>query len=431
MMILSPSPTPSAAPSLVSSSLLSRAHTEQYGAKTPNSGAKNAKDYWERKYRVLELQLQPGKKRKNGGHTEDHDRTKRRHATNGTAITQMAPDLIKAESADEDEPTVASAELDSISTQESGLNNIDKNEEMRLLKRNVNLDDPQAVHDFHQLHNSVMSFGDGKCNLVDGKWKLKGFGTSLYHHQVIGVSWMLSRELHPTAPKGGILADDMGLGKTVQILACMSQNQPARKSKALKTLIIAPKRLLCQWSNEIIRHCSNTKMGLVFTYAAKEAKSNSEWKQGTIMSVPFHGFSTTVAALTSPTPWSLLRLDGADFLSSLTNYHQLQQQLPPKDKLGQIEQLRSKGNPKWKDLLRKNTFSGSLFGIDWHRVVLDEAHAISNRDSKSIVILTLALCNSGLTPRYSASRACRLLIRRCSWILTGTPLSNETVGKCR
>jgi SNF2 family DNA or RNA helicase len=303
MAIQYPSPTPSAAPSLVSPSLLSQAHAGQSGAKTPSSGAKDAKDYWERKYHVLKLQPQPGKKRKNGSHIEDHDRTKRHQATDGTAIPHMTPDLIK----DEDESTVASAGPDSISTQESGLDDIDKNEQMQLLKRDVNLDNPQAVQDLHQLHNSVLSFGDGKCKLVNGKWKLKGFGTSLYHHQVIGVSWMLGRELHPTAPKGGILADDMGLGKTVQILACMSQNQPARKSKALKTLIIAPKRLLCQWSNEIIRHCSNTKMGPVFTYAAKEAKSNSEWKQGTIMSVPFHGFSTTVAALTPPLESPLAR----------------------------------------------------------------------------------------------------------------------------
>lgn len=301
--ILYPSPAPSAAPPLLSSFIPAQTRTEPHGAKPPSSGAENAKDYWERKYRVSEHQQQPDKKRKDRDHTEDHDRAKRRQAMDGAATPQTIQGigLTKLENVDQDESIAASVELDDISTQENDLSDVDKNEDMQLLKRDVNLDDPQAVQDLRQLHNAVLSFGDGKCKLVDGKWKLKGFGTSLYHHQVIGVSWMLSRELHPTAPKGGILADDMGLGKTVQILACISQNPPEKKSKASKTLIIAPKRLLSQWSSEIIRH-SSRKMGPVFTYAAKEAKTNSEWKQGSIMSVPFDGFLLQLSSSRPPWP---------------------------------------------------------------------------------------------------------------------------------
>lgn len=154
----------------------------------------------------------------------------------------------------------------------------------QLLRVDVNLDDPQACRDLHQLHDAVASFGQGRCKLdKNNKWQLDNFGTSLYHHQVIGVSWMLSRELHPIAPAGGILADEMGLGKTVQILACMSQNIPAKKSKANQTLIIVPKRLITQWYDEIKAHCSHKRMKRVFIYTANGVMMDAQWKDHNIM----------------------------------------------------------------------------------------------------------------------------------------------------
>lgn len=93
---------------------------------------------------------------------------------------------------------------------------------------------------------------------------------------------MLGREMHPKGPKGGILADEMGLGKTVQVLACMSQNLPSKKSKATKTLVIAPKKLLCQWLDEIENHCRNN-MTRAFIYSAGGTLSDRQLKSNEIM----------------------------------------------------------------------------------------------------------------------------------------------------
>jgi hypothetical protein len=252
----------------------------------PGKRAKNARDYWKQIHGHLEQRNQPGKKRKGDSGTEDHGRRKKCRAENTLAtphVVRSQDMLPAADDADGAGSPLASVELNTVSMQRASLDEMDEEGQMQLLKKDVNLDDPQARQDLCHLYNAVLSFGRGKCKLADGKWDLDGFGTSLFHHQVIGVSWMLSRELHPTEPKGGILADEMGMGKTVQLLACISQNLPGKSSKALKTLIIAPKRLLCQWYTEIKRHCSNKKMKRVLIYAASRGMMNSEWEEANIM----------------------------------------------------------------------------------------------------------------------------------------------------
>ncbi|KAH6841188.1 SNF2 family N-terminal domain-containing protein [Chaetomium sp. MPI-CAGE-AT-0009] len=311
------------------------------GRGTADNGARNAKEYWRQVYTTSKQSSGQSKvKRKHPSSDENPGKAKRHQWSH--------------DESSRDGSTAPAVELATLGV-------------------DANLDDPQSRRDLHQLQNAVMSFGQGKCKLVDGKWQLDNFGTSLYPHQVIGVSWMLSRELHPAAPTGGILADEMGLGKTVQLLACMSQNLPRKHSKASKTLVVAPKRLITQWYNEIKTHCSNKKMNRVFIYAANKVMTDRQWEDDNII---------------------------------LTNYSQLQRQLPPLNKLREVEELKQDGDPKWKTVLRDQS-KGGLFKVSWHRVVLDEAHAISNRASRT-------------------SRACRLLLRRYSWVLSGTPLTNDT-----
>ncbi len=156
-------------------------------------------------------------------------------------------------------------------------------EQMQMLMADADLSDPQVVEDLRQIYKALLSFGPRKPTLVDGRWKIKGFGSPLLHHQLIGLGWMLSRERQPTVPRGGILSDEMGLGKTVEFLACMSQNPPARGCKAKQTLILAPKRLLDQWWKEIEKHCSSTKTTRVFIYEASHAGHCRNWEKHAIM----------------------------------------------------------------------------------------------------------------------------------------------------
>jgi len=69
---------------------------------------------------------------------------------------------------------------------------------------------------------------------------------ALLPHQVIGVRWMLQRELDNPICRGGILADDMGLGKTFQTISLL-KNSPY----SLSTLILCPPALLSGWTKEL------------------------------------------------------------------------------------------------------------------------------------------------------------------------------------
>lgn len=63
----------------------------------------------------------------------------------------------------------------------------------------------------------------------------------LRKYQKVGVKWLKTMA---NSSLGGILADDMGLGKTLQVLAFLNIEQNS------KSIVIAPKSLLYNWSNE-------------------------------------------------------------------------------------------------------------------------------------------------------------------------------------
>lgn len=78
--------------------------------------------------------------------------------------------------------------------------------------------------------------------------KIEGLNGRLFApYQHDGVKWMLGMEHQVSGPKGGFLCDEMGLGKTVQLVATMLGNRKPR------TLIIVPKSIITQWSEEIAK----------------------------------------------------------------------------------------------------------------------------------------------------------------------------------
>ena len=72
-------------------------------------------------------------------------------------------------------------------------------------------------------------------------------------YQNEGVKWMLARE-KDSKISGGFLCDEMGLGKTVQTISTMHLNPKP------KTLIVVPKSIVSQWSQEITRFVPSWKV---------------------------------------------------------------------------------------------------------------------------------------------------------------------------
>lgn len=229
-----------------------------------------------------------------------------------------------------------------------------------------------ATSDKAKLLNASRSFGFARVKAEDGKWRVKGMKSTLYHHQLLGAQWMLSRELG-VAPFGGLLADAMGLGKTVQMLACMVGNLPQEddlKRKKKATLIVAPSSVVNQWMDEIRVHAESSVFPKVYRYTSQ-----------------------------SMVPPEILE----DMDIVVTSYTQVMRQLPaPEDKSQSKTSKREYAN--W--LKTNPNQMGDLYKVSWYRVVLDEAHAIKNNLARTNV-------------------ACQNLKSLYRWCLTGTPLLNR------
>ncbi|KAF3937592.1 hypothetical protein ABW19_dt0201039 [Dactylella cylindrospora] len=180
-----------------------------------------------------------------------------------------------------------------------------------------------------------------------------GLTLTMLPFQLEGLNWLEKQE--KTRFNGGILADEMGMGKTIQTIALLMEKP--RPSKP--TLVVAPTVALIQWRNEIEKHTDNALKVLIFHGNTKENK---------------------VSALNK-------------FNVILTTY-------------GSLESAFRKQNTgfKRKDGVYKE--KSVLHAVDWHRVVLDEAHNIKDRS-----------CNT--------ARAVFALKTKYKLCLSGTPLQNR------
>jgi SNF2 family DNA or RNA helicase len=75
-------------------------------------------------------------------------------------------------------------------------------------------------------------------------------------YQREGVLFLLTMEAQTSGPKGGFLCDEMGLGKSVQLIATMLGNPKTR------TLLVVPKSIITQWSEEIKRFAPNLTINI-------------------------------------------------------------------------------------------------------------------------------------------------------------------------
>ncbi|KAH6915496.1 SNF2 family N-terminal domain-containing protein [Coprinopsis sp. MPI-PUGE-AT-0042] len=162
--------------------------------------------------------------------------------------------------------------------------------------------------------------------------------------------WMRKQET--TEWKGGILADEMGMGKTIQIISLLVS------SKAKPNLVIAPTVAIMQWRNEIATHTEGMKV-LVWHGGSRETDMDELKKFDVVL--------TTYAVLES-----CFRKQHSGF--------------------------------KRKGVIIKE--QSPLHGIQWKRIVLDEAHNIKERSTNT-------------------ARAAFQLKGDFKWCLSGTPLQNR------
>ncbi|KAL8712097.1 MAG: hypothetical protein Q9220_003531 [cf. Caloplaca sp. 1 TL-2023] len=187
---------------------------------------------------------------------------------------------------------------------------------------------------------------------------------------------------------GGILADEMGLGKTIEMLSLMhsnrsdvamraTQNMPASVSNLPRlpknstsiepapctTLVVAPMSLLAQWESEAMKASKpGTLKTLVYYGSDKAANLQHMCCEANAASAP-----------------NLI----------ITSYGIV---------LSEFNQVAGRGGDRGSH--------GGLFSLDFFRVILDEAHFIKNRQSKT-------------------AKACYEISAQHRWVLTGTPIVNR------
>ncbi|KAH6569148.1 hypothetical protein BASA60_008320 [Batrachochytrium salamandrivorans] len=180
----------------------------------------------------------------------------------------------------------------------------------------------------------------------------KGMTITLMPHQVYGLAWLISMEEGEI--KGGILADD-----TIQMLALIVHRyQPPTRERG-GTLIVTPLALINQWEREITTK-SNMGLKVYVHHGPLRHRSKNALRQYDIV-------ITTYAVLTGEAP-------------------------KPSQYVNGVVISASKGGP--------------LFRAKWHRVALDEAQMIKNKDTR-------------------ASLACLELSSMSRFSMTGTPIQNS------
>lgn len=207
----------------------------------------------------------------------------------------------------------------------------------------------------------------------EGAWEMKGLTSHLYDYQLTGTAMMHELETGLDKPTGGMMADQMGLGKTVMTIAAMVANRPSAGDGPKTTLIVAMPALVDQWMDEFAKHL----------------------KPGVFPGVIKHHALSKVAG-----SGALYIMQTADVV--LTTYGEVIKSYPkfsPPEDLKTLEEKLSWWDEIW------DTTRGALHRIHFHRVVFDEAHVIKNHMAQTSV-------------------ACRALMGKHRWGITGTPIHN-------
>ncbi|KAG9243124.1 DNA repair protein RAD16 [Calycina marina] len=184
----------------------------------------------------------------------------------------------------------------------------------------------------------------------------KNINRQLKPFQLEGVAWMKAME--KTEWGGGLLGDEMGMGKTIQAVSLIMSDWPAKQP----TLVLIPPVALMQWQQEI-----------------------ADYTDGTLKTLVYHGTNLKTKTL------SLADLKKYDVI--LISYNSLES----------MYRKQEKGFKRKAGLHKEKS---TIHQIQFHRVILDEAHNIKSRTT-------------------GCAKACFALKADHKWCLSGTPLQNR------
>ncbi|KAM4058895.1 type III restriction enzyme, res subunit [Hirsutella rhossiliensis] len=225
------------------------------------------------------------------------------------------------------------------------------------------------------LEEASKLFGYQKVKAVDGKWLYKKMKTALWDYQITAAAWMIKRELDRLEPNGGVLADAMGMGKTLMALTCVAANPPEGDDVTMfsrTTLVVVPNQSTAlYWLEETERHCREPLGSYVSVYNSKDPKPLGHLRRMRLL---------------------------------ITTYGELIRQYPSDKVISELKEKYEGNESSLGRALAQKT--GFLFKQKWHRVILDEAHAIKNIASRT-------------------TKVCCALQSKHHWALSGTPLANS------
>lgn len=188
---------------------------------------------------------------------------------------------------------------------------------------------------------------------------------------------------------GGILADEMGLGKTIEMLSLIHSHTSSEQQAAMQSTAIDSVNSLPRLSNSqstVQRAPATTlvvaPMSLLAQWASEAAKAS---KEGSLKVLVYYGNEKNTNLQTLCNPANVASAPNI----IITSYGVV---------LSEFNAVAAKGGDRGGQ--------GGLFSLEYWRVILDEAHFIKNRQSKT-------------------AKACYELSAVHRWVLTGTPIVNR------